>query len=144
MLKLTSNVIFLIILATFFIVLFLNHHFNLGYSKEDFSGFSSGKTDYKGETGLKTIVPDNNVYYDPMNANVIHMDSKMVKVLTGTTNEYNVYDMTVPADVEAINKLPQTISPNRKTYCYEVLRNKQYLVYIPTSNNSFINIVNAT
>ena len=142
MLKFTSNVIFLIILATFFIVLFLNHHLNLGYTKEDFSGFSSAKTDYKGETGLKTLVPDNNVYYDPMNANVIHMNSNMVKVLTGATNEYNVYNMTVPADVEAINKLPQTISPSRKIYCYEVVKDEQFLVYIPTLNDSFINIVN--
>ena len=142
MFKFTSNVIFLIILATFFIVLFLNHHLNLGYNKEDFSGFSSAKTDYKSETGLKTIVPDNNVYYDPMNANVIHMNSNMVKVLTGATNEYNVYNMTVPADVEAINKLPQTISPSRKIYCYEVVKDEQFLVYIPTLNDSFINIVN--
>jgi hypothetical protein len=143
MLKFTSNVIFLIILATFFIVLFLNHQFNLSYSKEDFSGFSNGKTDYKSEPSLKTIVPDNNVYYDPTNANVIHMESNMAKVLTGTTNSYNVYDMTNQTDVEAINKLQPTISANRKTYCYEVVKNEQFLVYIPTSNNSFINIVNA-
>jgi len=142
MLKFTSNVIFLIILATFFIVLFLNYQFNLGYTKEDFSGFSSAKTDYKSETSLKTLVPDENIYYDPINANVIQMDSNKVKVLYGESSVYNIFDMTVPVDVEAINRLPQKISLNRKTYCYEVVKDEQYLVYIPTGKNTFIHIIN--
>ena len=117
----------------------------MGYKKEEFSSFSSNETDYQNARGLLSIDLDDDIYYDESNGNVIVFDGNMAKVLTGIGRTYNTYDMTSPSDVSAMNSLPQIFTPTKFPYCYEIIKDEKYLIFIPgikSKNTPFVSIIN--
>ena len=137
--RLSSNSVFLILLATFFVLLFLNHYLNAGYKKDGFSSFKQNGVSYPNTAGLTALDSANSIYYDTANGNRIDMKSATaVKVVRSSSTNYNTYDLTNQTDVTALNNLPQTSPSSGKAYGYEIVRDLKYLVYIPVP---FVNLI---
>jgi hypothetical protein len=116
----------------------------MGYKKEEFSSFSPNKMGYPNAVGLISIDLVNGIHYDQSNGNVIVFNGNMAKVLTGTSMTYTTYNMTNPDDVKEMNSLPQIFTPTKIPYCYEIVKNKRYLIFIQGTkvmNSPFITFV---
>ena len=90
------------------------------------------------------IDPTNNIYYDTDTMNVIHVVDNVARVIDAVTGKTVSYDLSNQNDITTMNNIPTTANVTITTYLYEIKPASKYMIYIPSTEGTFISIIDTS